>query len=265
MKRRTFCKLAFPGLGGYSLLALTTACSRPPKPLFGTSILDLTASITPEGTTDMFGAVEAMLQVLHRGDSLAIIPVTADEQTQATGRVLRFNLPSLHEREPYDQDLHRLIASTHSALQALKTSTLKAPYPYSDILGAFDLAAEELASRPPTETQVLLCLSDFVQDDNRFNFKCNPALADHPSAHDLAEKLARQNKHTFRPATPIYLGLLPSTDFAPLSHERRQAIQDFWIEYLALLGGKPLFVVDGPGLLTSFLKDQRPPDSGWSL
>jgi hypothetical protein len=48
---------------------------------------------------------------------------------------------------------------------------------------------------------------------------------------------------------PVCLGRLESSDFAPLSQQRKEAVQAFWAEYLNDRGQAPALYFDGTGLL----------------
>jgi hypothetical protein len=51
-------------------------------------------------------------------------------------------------------------------------------------------------------------------------------------------------------SVPVCLGRLESSDFAPLSAQRKEAVQAFWAEYLNDRGQAPALRFDGTGLLT---------------
>jgi len=215
------------------------------------AVLDITASVDPLAESGMFAAVTALAQQLRRGDSLTIILVTGDVQAEASGRVLHYEAGK--PREVYDADLKNLADRIHADLDAEKQAALAHPATHTDLLGAIDLAAEQGAALLGTRRCVLLVLSDFLQDDQEFNFERVKELGDAPKAGRFAEKLAHAHERRFPVGTVAYLGLLRSSDYASLAKVRRQGLEVFWLRYLTLLGVQPTFATDGPGLLASFL------------
>ena len=57
------------------------------------------------------------------------------------------------------------------------------------------------------------------------------------------------------PGVPVCLGRLESSDFAPLSPQRKEAVQAFWAEYLNDRGQAPALRFDGTGLLYMAMPD----------
>jgi hypothetical protein len=52
------------------------------------------------------------------------------------------------------------------------------------------------------------------------------------------------------PNVPICLGRMESSDFAPLSQQRKDAVQAFWTAYLTEKDRSPELHFDGTGMLT---------------
>jgi hypothetical protein len=124
------------------------------------------------------------------------------------------------------------------------------------LLGAFRLAAEELDERRETLDQ-LVCVSDFLQDDQQFDFKRDPRLAQSSSAKRLAVQLAQPYASRFR-GVAVYLGSLPSLDTRRLAPARRDAIRDFWVDFLGAQGAEVRWKTDGIGHVVDFLVQPSP-------
>ena len=254
---KTYFKI--PLMFAVSLICLLTAgCPRKQKTALSVVLVcDVSASIEETARMSCLKTVNSLLPILHRGDSLAVVPVTGDAEVEASGQILRF--PILAQRELYDEDLRRLRAIAEKEIGNLATSASAHPGEQTDLLGTVRVVAEELGSLPARQTGVVIVLTDFIQDDSQFNFNHAPELANRNSAVTLAANLAHDNPRRF-PNTTIYCGYLKSRDLAKLGRSRREAIQGFWMEYLKRLGARPQTVVDGPGLLPRFLESIREPD-----
>lgn len=119
----------------------------------------------------------------------------------------------------------------------------------TDILGTLDLARQEFAALPKDADRRLIILSDFLEDDPTYRFVSAPQLSTVPRARVLAAAL--RATHAFMlPGVPVCLGRLESSDFAPLSPQRKEAVQAFWAEYLNDRGRAPAIRFDGTGMLT---------------
>ena len=217
-------------------------------------VCDVSASIEESARASCFRTVDSLLPALHRGDSLAVVPVTGDAEAEASGQILRFPIPA--QRELYDQDLRRLRVDAEKKIGELATSAALNPAAHTDLLGTVQVVAQELGSLPTGQTGIVIVLTDGIQDDGQFNFNRAPELGHKSSATILAADLARASTQRF-PDTQIYFGYLKSRDLARLSRSRRDSIQVFWTEYLRHLGARPQTVIDGPGLLPRFLEQLR--------
>lgn len=245
-------KLVLVGLlGGLFLVS----CQREQaKPMSIVVITDTSASIEPEARIAMFKAVESTVKDLRRGDSLTLIPVMNDAEVDSPGQIVRLEVPT--EREVYDDDLRKLALKAREALEGVQARALETPSRHTDLLGALRLASEELAALPRERQGVVVILTDCIQDDAAYNFKSEPALARPGTAKQLATDLASGNGHKLN-AAASFIGRLKSSDLSRLSRSRREAIEEFWREYLTQLGSKPEVVVDGPGLLARFIARSR--------
>ena len=250
---------------------LTISCGRSKRQRLAIAyVIDMTASVDADAVQQTFAALKPLLnsKSLKRGDTITIIPITGDTMTEAQGRILRIHLPE--NREVYDADLARLAVEVEEKLKEMQAEAAAHPYQHSDILGAADLAGEELSTEKGNVRKVIVILSDFIQDDARFNFNTSPDLTNERTATALAKKLSgskhglsgksvpgssqpKESSHaTSAPArfasTTLYLGLLRSKDLKRMPPTRRDAVQAFWREYFSTGGAGPISVaVDGPG------------------
>ncbi|MGH9970762.1 MAG: hypothetical protein ACREBG_23630 [Pyrinomonadaceae bacterium] len=216
-------------------------------------VIDLTASVDNDAILQAFGGLDPLLngKRLKRGDSLTAIPITGDTLTETQGKILRIHLNE--KREVYDSDLTNLAKDVQKRLEAIQSEATAHPYTHSDILGAADLAAEELESEKGDARKVLIILSDFIQDDSKFNFNTSADLANERVATDLAKKLSVQHAAEFAGIT-VYLGMLRSKDLKRMPNARRAAVQTFWREFFQRRGAKSVAsAIDGPGKLPAML------------
>jgi hypothetical protein len=119
----------------------------------------------------------------------------------------------------------------------------------TDILGTLDVARQEFTTVPESADRRLIILSDFLEDDPSYRFVSSPQLANPEHARALAVEL-RTDRSFVLPGVPVCLGRLESSDFAPLSPQRKEAVQAFWAEYLDDRGRALELRFDGTGLLT---------------
>jgi hypothetical protein len=233
------------------LSTLISGCGNPPeRPFDIVFVVDLTGSVAKESRAASIEAVQKTLGRFKRGDSLAIIPITADAQMDSPRHVLRFRLRE--NRDPYDADLRRLAREAEVRFAELLDVAIDKPYMYSDVLGVFQLAAEEFSHGNKDADRVLVCLSDFIHDDLQYDFKRDHRVSTDLRARAFAETLAGINGDRFRDVR-IYLGLVYSTDLKRLSRSRRNAIRVFWLEYLSRQGADVIWATDGKGQVGRFL------------
>jgi hypothetical protein len=81
-----------------------------------------------------------------------------------------------------------------------------------------------------------------------YRFSTDGALANPASARRLAARLRTEHGLALH-GVALCLGQLESTDLAPLSAERKAAVNAFWTAYLAETGQKPEIGFDGSGML----------------
>jgi hypothetical protein len=212
-------------------------------------LIDVSASIDKAAEEAAFDAVIQAVKSLHRGDSVSVIPITGDAETEAQGRIMRFRVPTV--REAYDQDLKRFAESVRASLTQAKAAAVASPGAKTDILGSIDLAFQEFAVDPANAEQSLIVLSDFIQDDSTMNFNKDPALADSGKSKLLAERLLHEKQ--LPRLSRVFLGTLRSSDLMRLDRKRRKAIEAFWMRYCSALSAAPVFAVDGPALMGEFM------------
>lgn len=205
-------------------------------------LIDVSDSIEPAAEEQAFTAIDRLFAQCHRGDKIAVIPITGDAYTETSGRVIRFDVPIA--RQAYDNDLREFRNKLKKSLNELKTESMANPGAHTDILGAVTLAQQEFRFYRDSSKKSLVILSDFLQDDAELNFLKDKRLARKAAAQELAIQSAKSNQLDFR-SVPVYLGLLRSKDYKGISRSRRDAIQQFWVEYFGSLGGKAIFATDG--------------------
>ena len=218
-------------------------------------VVDVSKSVSPEAQADAFSALQQIVEKLERGDSLVVIPLTGDAQTETQGRIERFELS--RERKPYDEDKSQVFSDAKAKLEIMREASKTRPARKTDLLGALRLASEEILAKDKTGAQihnVIIVLSDLLQDNEEASFIKDTRLADNKNAEDFARALAQRNESGLK-NTRVYLGLLRSTDLAKLTPQRRAAVQTFWQIYLQSAGsGRVRIATDGPGNLAQFLQ-----------
>ncbi len=229
----------------FAVLFLLAACSHR-VPQATVEVIDTSASITPRAEKAALDAVQDQIAHMQRGDQLVLIPITGDAANDAGGRILRLSAPT--RRETYDADLRRFHEHARKQFAAWRAS-LDPHQSRTDILGALDAAQQELALLPNKESnRRLVVVSDFLEDDGIYRFVSADLLTSPVRARELAARLREQHGLTLQ-GVPLCLGRLESSDFAPLSAQRKDAVQAFWTAYFAT-GGEPAEIhFDGAGIL----------------
>jgi hypothetical protein len=229
-----------------TLLFLLAGCSHR-APVAAIEVIDTSLSISPRAEKAALDAVECQIGHMQRGDMLVLIPITGDAANDAGGRILRLSAPT--ERETYDADLRRFQVTAQMQFAAW-TASLDQHQSRSDILGALDAARQEFALLPKESNRRLVVISDFIEDDGTYRFVSADSLASPARARQLAAHLHEQHNFTLQ-GVSLCLGRLESNDFAPLSAQRKEAVQAFWTAYFAA-GGEPAEIqFDGTGILAN--------------
>jgi hypothetical protein len=227
-----------------TLSFLLAGCShRVPQAIV--EVIDTSLSITPRAEKVALDAAQNQIGHMERGDQLVIIPITGDAANDAGGRILRLYAPT--QREAYDTDLRRFQAAAGKQFAAWIAS-LDKHQSRTDILGALDAARQEFALMPKGMNRKLVVVSDFLEDDGNYNFVSASSLTNPARARELAVHLRAQHGFTLQ-GVPLCLGRLESSDFAPLSIQRKEAVQAFWSVYFAGGGESAEIRFDGTGIL----------------
>jgi hypothetical protein len=227
-----------------ALLFLLAGCSRR-VPQATVEVIDTSASITPRAEHAALDAVENQIAHMQRGDSLIIIPITGDAANDAGGRILRLAAPT--QRETYDMDLRRSQVTAQKQFAAWVAS-LDPHQSRTDILGSLDAARQEFASFPKENNRRLIVVSDFLEDDGTYRFVSANQLTNPSRARELAVRLREQHGFALQ-GVSLCLGRLESNDFAPLSAQRKDAVQTFWATYFAEEDKPAEINFDGTGIL----------------
>lgn len=216
------------------------------------ALVDISASIDPRATTDSFRAIQNAVKALGRGDTITVIPILGNADLESQGRVIRLTLPT--DRQAFDQDLRTFGSTLQKQLDELHAAAAAHPGERTDILGALWLAKEEFEIDKPGTVKSLVILSDFIQDDGRLNFKTLVALSRSELARDFAIQ-TQENSPLTLPSTRVFLGRLRSRDLGTLDQPRRDAIQEFWMQYFNLALCKVQVATDGPAMTERFIRN----------
>jgi hypothetical protein len=231
-----------------SVLAVALLGCGKPEPRHFVILPDVSGSIDRESLEQAFKAIDELAAHLQREDSLTIIPILGDAEAEASGKILRFEVPA--NRQAYDTDLRDFRSKLNASLQEIRANAVAHPGSKSDILGAVALAEQEFDKNPKPSKRELMILSDFIQEANNVDFRSDKSVASEVAAKEFAKQIANANDLNLK-GMPVYLGHLRSNEYIAIQRRRRAAIQAFWINYFRCLGGVPSFAVDGPGLLQS--------------
>jgi hypothetical protein len=217
---------------------------------------DVSGSIDRESLQQAFEAIDELASHLRRGDRLTIIPILDDAEAEASGKILRFEVPA--NRQAYDADLGAFQRSLHLLLIKLKGRAVAHPGEKTDILGSIALAQQEFVpERRRCSACWLIILSDFIEDDRKIDFRFDRRLSHAAPAERFATALAGASK-SFPVRPCVYLGMLRSYEFVALMPSRRNAVESFWTTYFAAQQITVSFHYDGPGQLKSLTCAQGP-------
>ena len=221
-------------------------CGRQQQPRHIVILPDVSGSIERDSLEQAFKLIDELASQLHRGDRIAIIPILGDAQAEASGRIIRFEVPT--NRQAYDSDLINFRATLTKSLEAMQADAAAHPGSKTDILGSIELAAQEFQAAADNSARLLVILSDFIQEDRDFDFRKDSRLKNQTDVQYFA--LAQvESTRTRLKAIPVYLGLLRSREYGALDLRRRAALQAFWIQYFIVAGAQPHFVFDGLSLI----------------
>jgi hypothetical protein len=229
------------------LAAALVGCSKHPEPRHIVILIDVSGSIDRASLNQVFKAIGGLASHLQRGDRIVIIPILGDAEAQASGRIIRFDVPIT--RQAYDSDLRHFQVQLKNALGKAQADAVSHPGPKTDILGSIMLADEEFKGSPDHSRHLLIVLSDFIQESTGLDFKASRYLQTPAAARKFAVQIAKNHAVDFH-GLPVYLGLLQSKEYSALPLNRREAIRGFWLEYFKAAGAQAQLVADGPSLLS---------------
>jgi hypothetical protein len=209
-------------------------------------LVDPSGSVTLRARQDELVAVAALIPKMQRGDSLTIIPITDNATADIQGRVLRLHAPM--RRSTYDADLRQFRSEAAQQYSSFAANLLMHPGQRTDILGALDVARQEIAPISEAELRRLIILSDFLEDDGTYRFVSNWAMREPDSARRLAACLQKAHAFTAH-GVRIDLGGLESSESAHLDAQRRKAVRAFWSAYFQASGEQSEIQLDGTALL----------------
>lgn len=232
----------------FALTILPTACGAKKSLIF---VVDFSDSVSGAARSQTFAAIREQAKLLGRGDSITVIPVTGDAQTETGGKVVRLEAGEI--RKLRDKDLKEFQAAIETKLGAMIADAKI--YKQTDLLGAMRIAQEESALQKRRGSRVLIfVLSDLVHSTAPTRFESDAAFVNADNARKFAEKICAGRSGEFGGAE-IYLGLLESSDLRKMTQQRREALREFWQEYFKIGGAKRLqFATDGAGQMDGFLR-----------
>jgi hypothetical protein len=210
---------------------------------------DVSGSIDRSAEEKAFKAIDELISPLRRGDKVTIIPILGDAQAEASGRIIRFEVPT--ERQAYDADLRNFRLRLKASLGEMKAAAIAHPGPRTDILGSIALAKQEFLSATYESKRLLVVLSDFIQEDREVDFRRDKRVANRAAAKEFATQTTKTSAFDLK-GMAVYLGGLQSKEYTDLGRSRREAIQEFWTSYFRFLGVRAKFLTDGPGLLKNW-------------
>lgn len=229
-----------------SVLAVVLLGCGKRQPRYFVIMPDISGSIDRESLDQAFKAIDELSGHLQRGDRLTIIPILGDAEAEASGRILRFEVPA--NRQAYDTDLRDFRSKLNSSLKEIRANAIARPGSKTDILGAIALAEQEFNLHTDRSTKLLMILSDFIQEDQQLNFRTDNAFSSAAPVQKFATRQARIGNIRLE-GVEVHLGLLKSSEFAAMGKSRRNAIKTFWIQYFKDTGAHSRFFDDGPSLL----------------
>lgn len=231
------------------LAAGMLGCGKQQQPWHIVILPDVSGSIDRESLEQAFKAIDELVGQLRRGDTIAVIPILGDAQAEASGRIIRFEVPK--ERRAYDADLRDFRHELGVSLAHMQANAAAHPGSKTDILGSIELAEQEFELIGGRPKQLLIILSDFIQEDSDINFRSDHRLAHPNDAEIFATHTVKAYQLHFK-GVQVYLGLLRSSEYIQLSRSRREALQSFWARCFTASGSTPKFVTDGPSLINRF-------------
>jgi len=237
-------------LGFVLLLVALFGCSKQQERRHIVILPDVSGSIEPSALEQAFKAIDELSGSLRRGDKIAIIPILGDAEAEASGRIIRFEMPM--NRQAYDSDLREFRLKLRSALQQMEARADAHPGAKTDILGSIVLAGQEFQIDKKSR-RLLIVLSDFIQEDRNTDFNAYHYFGGNTTVKSLGMHSAQSLENV-----QVYLGLLLSHEYAAMSDSRRKAIREFWTDYFKASGAQAKFFTDGTGMLSQYFRIEIP-------
>lgn len=208
-----------------------SGCHQPP-PKHTVYLIDDSASIVPAAFNQAMETIASQAAQLRRGDCITVIPIIGDADAIPPGEIVHACVPA--HRTLYDQDLRQFRQKLTGELTAQRRQLSAHRSAKTDIFGSLDLAEQDFSSDPLGTVKTLVIYSDFIEDDETYNFATSPDLGSQEASERLARQIAQGgssesgdlscNWH----GTGIILGRLQSAELPDLPRERRDAIHHFW-------------------------------------
>src|SRR5882724_5064860 len=151
------------------VLVALLGCGKHPEPRQIVILVDVSGSIERRSLEQASRAIEKLAGRLRRGDGLTIIPILGDAEAEASGRIIRVEVPL--QRRAYDADIHAFQAKLSTTLKSAESEALARPELRTDILGSVVLAEQEFGSDQRERRRLLFVLSDFIQEGQDIDFK----------------------------------------------------------------------------------------------
>lgn len=214
-------------------------------------LLDTSKSIDPAAIQEEFAAVERLVDGMHRGDTLIVIPITGNAHNDVQGHILQLGAPS--RRESFDADMAAFQKAAHQQVAPLAAWAVANPSNRTDILGTLRVAEQEADCRNRGAVRAVV-LSDFIEDDGAVNFAKDPRLASADKARHFADEMAKTEGFSF--GGSIYLGRIRGNDRV-LSRTRQDAVDAFWDEFFSTPGHHVDIHDDGIDALGELETEQR--------
>jgi hypothetical protein len=212
------------------LMLVSTYGCRQTEPTHTICLVDVSKSIAPDGFRSEFKAVDDLVDRMHRGDRLTVIPITGNAAADTPGRVVTLVAPVY--RKAYDADLATFREEAYRNTARLRDGFDAKPTVKTDILGALDVAGEEVTAEDADFRVSIIVFSDFIEDEERHRFLAIPK--DKPT--DLARQLRNKHHLSLPIATTVRLIKLQSTDANLLHPDEQEWIRTFWSAYFAPSG-----------------------------
>ena len=182
-------------------------------------VIDTSLSITPRAEKAALDAVQNQIAHMQRGDTWLSIPITGDAANDAGGRILRLSAPT--QRETYDTDLRRFHEQAQKQFTAWAAS-LDPHQSRTDILGALDAARQELALLPQRMQPQAHRRERFPRRRRHLPLRLSGlSLPIQRVPVNLARVFVSEHGFTLQ-GVSLCLGRLESSDFAPLSAQRKR-------------------------------------------